>query len=366
MVLYYIFSTLVGFLLLSLLFYPVTVRVRYFLFKKKPTESNRPLPPFSVIMAIYNEEKYLKERITFFLTQPEWNSQCEILILSGGSTDQTNAILSEYQQHSGFQIYFNQERIGKINAINYLVPRAKNEILLFSDCRQRIQDGSVKYLLEAIADNTVGIAGAKLCDTLTGKRASRLRQELNHLNILEGKLDTAFNLYGALYVAKKSIFKPVPAHLLFDEPWVVLQTLIAGKRVVMCEDAIIEDITIHDYYSQERMQRLARGLILFLLREWRLFFLLKPIHAFRYLRFKYFKLFFSFLWPIWSLITIGIFYQELSIHYPIIISLLIAASFLLARKQLRFLIQLNYSFIISVIHYITGKNRKVFWEKLRS
>ena len=363
---YYFFSALVGFLFISLIIYPISVRIRSFLFKNKSTKIEQPLPPFSVIMAIYNEDKYVKERIMFFLSQAEWNSQCEILILSGGSTDQTNNLLSDYRNQPGFQIYFEQERIGKINAINYLVPRAKNEILLFSDCRQRIHEGSVKYLLEAITDNSVGIAGAKLCDTLAGRRVSRLRHELNYINILEGQLDTAFNLYGALYVAKKSVFKPVPPHLLFDEPWVVLQTMIAGKRVVMCENAIIEDITIHDYYSQERMQRLARGLILFILREWRLFFQLKPIHAFRYLRFKYFKLFFSFLWPIWMLVTLGIFYNELSIQYPLILLLLIISFSLLARKQVRFLIHLNYAFILSIIHYITGKNRKVFWEKIKS
>ncbi len=362
---YLFLSLIIAFLIIQLLLYPFFVRFRYFFRKKRELPIQETFSSFSVIMAIFNEEKFIENRINYFLSQKEWNSGCELLILSGGSTDKTNEILSGYSNSTQIIIETTAERIGKIKALNILVPKAKNEIILFSDCRQRIQEGAVKELLFALSDPTVGIAGAWLSDTLKGGKASWMREEMNRLNYMEGETDTAFNLYGALYVSKKSLFKDIPEHLLFDEPWVVLQTLAARKRVVMCSQAVIEDFPMQSYYSQERMERLARGLLLFLFREGKLFLKLKPLHAFRYFRYKYFKLLISLILPFWFLLTLVLYGNLIKDFNPLFVVLLGGILLVVCRNYLLFLIRLNVAFAVAWVQYIAGTNRNVFWEKLK-
>lgn len=69
----------------------------------------------SVIITVYNCEKYLEDAIDSVISQKE--VEWELIIVNDGSTDNTKDILNKYQKHSKITI-FNVDRVGRGKALN--------------------------------------------------------------------------------------------------------------------------------------------------------------------------------------------------------------------------------------------------------
>src|SRR5438045_4998903 len=54
------------------------------------------LPPVSIVLGVYNEERVLAERLENLLALEYPRDRIEIVVASDGSTDATNRIASEY------------------------------------------------------------------------------------------------------------------------------------------------------------------------------------------------------------------------------------------------------------------------------
>jgi glycosyltransferase involved in cell wall biosynthesis len=72
----------------------------------------------SVIIPTYNYGKFIKRAIESVLSQDFPANQRELLIIDGGSTDETQAILKEYDNEKNLRIFF-QPGKGISNAVNF-------------------------------------------------------------------------------------------------------------------------------------------------------------------------------------------------------------------------------------------------------
>ena len=75
---------------LLILTYPAISYIRYRFFSRPIDKSVDFTVPVSVIIACYNEEKYIRNKILSFLDPEEWIEGSEIIVISAGSTDKTN------------------------------------------------------------------------------------------------------------------------------------------------------------------------------------------------------------------------------------------------------------------------------------
>jgi glycosyltransferase involved in cell wall biosynthesis len=74
------------------------------------------MPKVSVLLSIYNGERFLKEAIESILVQTF--KDFEFIIINDGSTDKTGAILADYQQSDPRIRVFDQENRGLIASLN--------------------------------------------------------------------------------------------------------------------------------------------------------------------------------------------------------------------------------------------------------
>ena len=90
-------------------------------------DMNEKKPLFSVIVPVYNEEKYIREALDSILTQtdPDW----EALVINDGSTDATPEILAEYVGRDKRFRVFHKSNGGQSSAINLGVREAKGRWL---------------------------------------------------------------------------------------------------------------------------------------------------------------------------------------------------------------------------------------------
>ena len=126
--LFYFFSVIVFYVYLG---YPLLLYIMSLIYKKSVNKSDI-FPKVSIIIAAYNEEKVIKEKIenTLHLNYPKESLQ--VIVASDCSTDKTNEIVAEFNK-DGVILYVQKERKGKTTVLNDAVRLVKGEILVFSD-----------------------------------------------------------------------------------------------------------------------------------------------------------------------------------------------------------------------------------------
>lgn len=112
----------------------------------------------SVIIPVYNAEKYLKTALESILTQNYKN--LEILLINNNSTDKSEAICSEYAQNHDNIHVFNELKAGAGHARNCGIKHANGDYILFVDAddyfaKEDIIEHFLKAAIESDSDITV-------------------------------------------------------------------------------------------------------------------------------------------------------------------------------------------------------------------
>src|SRR6185503_19267768 len=100
------------------------------------------LPRVTIIVPAYNEEKQIAGAIDALLAQDYPADRRQILILSDGSADQTDAIVSTYAAR-GVELLRMPVRSGKTAAENAAVEHIRGEIVINSDASIRLHPAAV-------------------------------------------------------------------------------------------------------------------------------------------------------------------------------------------------------------------------------
>ena len=83
------------------------------------------MPKFSVVISVYNKEKYIADTLKSVLAQTF--TDFEVVILNDGSTDNSEAEILKFNDPR--IRYFSQENKGASAARNFTVQQAKTELV---------------------------------------------------------------------------------------------------------------------------------------------------------------------------------------------------------------------------------------------
>jgi len=197
-------------------------------------------PSVSFIIAAYNEEKVIREKIenTFSIDYP--TEKFEFIIVSDGSSDSTPKIVEEFSD--SIIGLFEVKRGGKSAALNRAVEKAAGEILVFSDANNDFSVDAVKQLVRHFEDTDVGaVTGAKHIydssereastgDGLYWKYESRIKKS-------ESKLGSITAAEGEILAVRKSLYIPIDSIKVNDDAAITFDLIKAGYRVLYEENA---------------------------------------------------------------------------------------------------------------------------------
>lgn len=107
---------------------------------------------FSIVIPVYNVEKYLDECIQSILLQTETiQNDCEILLIDDGSTDKSAALCDTYaKNYSNIIKVFHKENEGLLATRRYGYKRASGNYIINCDSDDLLEDGmlsSVKNMI---------------------------------------------------------------------------------------------------------------------------------------------------------------------------------------------------------------------------
>ena len=103
---------------------------------------------FSVIITIYNSEKFLKRAIESVLKQDY--TAFELLLVNDGSTDSSSAIMEEYAKKEERIKLFNKKNTGIADTRNFAISKCRGEYFLFLDDDDTLNDSLLTHLDEEI------------------------------------------------------------------------------------------------------------------------------------------------------------------------------------------------------------------------
>ncbi|MDR0422523.1 MAG: glycosyltransferase, partial [Proteiniphilum sp.] len=114
-------------------------------------------PMISVIVPVYNVEKYLRKCLESILAQTY--TSFELLLVNDGSTDGSGQICDEYAQKDSRVQVFHQENKGVSRARNLGLERAKGKWVAFIDSDDWVDSTYLEHLLEGDEDVELRVMG---------------------------------------------------------------------------------------------------------------------------------------------------------------------------------------------------------------
>ena len=205
-----------------------------------PADELVEFPKVSFIVAAFNEEKVITDKMENTLKIDYPKSKLEFIIVSDGSTDSTPRLIEEFG--NGVISLFDIKRGGKSSALNRAVEIATGEILVFSDANNDFSQDSVKQLVRHFVDDEVGaVTGAKHIyesndressagDSLYWKYESGIKKS-------ESTLGSITAAEGEILAVRSSLYQPIDAYKVNDDAAITFDIVKGGYRVLYEENA---------------------------------------------------------------------------------------------------------------------------------
>ena len=254
----------VFFLLVFVLFYiyfgyPILLFLISVFKKNNIKMSEDYFPTVSLVIATYNEERVIEEKIKNSLNIDYPKNKLEIIIFSDSSTDRTDEVIKKYEKE-GIKLIRIEGRKGKTSCQNEVVKLAKGEIIVFSDANSMYEPTAIKKIVRNFYDEKVGCVVGELkygalnsTNIVKGENVYWNYDKI--LKKLESKICSVVTGNGAIYGLRKSIYVPLERNMISDfiEP---LEIFKKGYRIVYEPEAAAWENTAEN--SQKEFGRRIR------------------------------------------------------------------------------------------------------------
>jgi biofilm PGA synthesis N-glycosyltransferase PgaC len=202
-----------------------------------PVRRGRVEAPVSVVMVVRNEEGVLEQKLRNLLGLDYPGKNFQIIVVSDGSTDRTEAILREHASDPQVHVLLNQLAGGKAMGLNAAMSMVQGDIVVFTDARQEIENGAIRLLMEDFADSDVGAASGELMlgDPAKGEagRGMGLYWQIEkRVRELEAAAGSVVGATGALYAVRRELVVEIPPDTILDDVFIPMNVAKQGFRVV--------------------------------------------------------------------------------------------------------------------------------------
>lgn len=219
--------------------YPLLVfLLARFVHKSEITQPGQ--PPVTLLIAAYNEEIVIEDKIRNSLAIDYPKERFQVLIVADGSSDKTMETAKRYTG-KGVELLYQPERRGKMAAINRALPHARGEIIIFSDANNYYPPDTVCNLVRPFAKPEVGaVTGAKVIDQGDGNLGASEGLYWKYESFIkkqESRLGSCTSAAGEVLAIRKDLYSPPPDNVINDDFFIAMQIVRRGYRLVYVPEA---------------------------------------------------------------------------------------------------------------------------------
>jgi len=204
--------------------------------RPRPVREGDVTPLVTFVIAAYNEEGVIGEKIENTLALDYPSDRLEVLVVSNGSVDRTNEIVASYTDPRVRLLALPEP--GKMRALNEGAAAARGEILVFTDADFLLDTHTLRLMASKFADPEVG--------GVCGSRNTTIRREGDATGAgeglyarwdkwqktLESKIGSVFAADGLLYAIRKELYVPMASMHGADDISISVQIPLQGYRLV--------------------------------------------------------------------------------------------------------------------------------------
>ncbi len=260
----------------SYLFYP-------FLLKKLTTNKKNnkyiytieeDLPHLYILLAAYNEEQVIGEKLKSIFDTNYPLDHITLLIGSDNSTDQTEAIVQTFQaKYPQIRLFSFEGRNGKVRILNQLVQKhfvdlykKPTNLLILTDANVIFTPDTLYQLAKHFKNPSIGLVAANILNRNVHEKGIAQQEEWyiqreNDIKYMEGKYNgNMMGAFGACYAMSARLFRPIPSHFIVDDFYLSMLVIEQEYQAIKEPDAICwEDVSTDWREEFKRKKRISAG-----------------------------------------------------------------------------------------------------------
>lgn len=253
-----VFYTYIGY---GILLYILVKIKEQFIQPKKKTLPNE-LPDVTLLIAAYNEEDIVKEKMLncYALTYPK--NKLKIVWITDGTTDTTNELLAQY---SDITTLFDPKRGGKAAAFNRAMPFIKTPLVVYTDANTMLCKEAIAEIVKEFTDPKVGCVAGEKRVAIKEKQDATAGEGIywkyeSTLKSLDYRLYSAVGAAGELFAIRTHLFIELPSDTLLDDFILSLKIATKGYKIAYCKEAYaVEDSSANIKEEAKRKVRISAG-----------------------------------------------------------------------------------------------------------
>ena len=239
--------------------YPVCVFILT-LFWRRNVRKAAIEPRVTVVISAFNEEREIGHTLANKLSQEYPADRLDVLVVSDGSTDRTDAIVKGFTERNPGRVAFlrQEPRQGKTQAINQALAHATAEIVVFADANSIYAPNAIRMLVRNFAEPTVGYVTGNMvytnpAESAIGEGSGSYMSYENILRALETRLGSVVGVDGGVDAIRRELYAPMRSDQLpdFVLPLCVVEQ---DRRVVYEPDAMVYEAALSTATEEFRMR----------------------------------------------------------------------------------------------------------------
>ncbi|MGB0884797.1 MAG: glycosyltransferase [Chitinophagales bacterium] len=229
------------------------------------------LPTVAIVIAAYNEEKVIEDKLISSLKTNYPSNKFQIFIGSDCSSDNTNAVINKIANTTDKITFFNfKERSGKQEVLNKMFSKGisteKFDVCIMTDANIIFKEDTIYELVKHFKNETLGIVCANIKNkNIKDKGISKQEQfyisNENQLKINEGKVfQSSIAAFGACYAIRRKLIPKIPQNILMEDFYISMSVLKNKKGIITEPNAIcFEDLPQNVSEEFKRKKRISTG-----------------------------------------------------------------------------------------------------------
>jgi biofilm PGA synthesis N-glycosyltransferase PgaC len=191
------------------------------------------LPEVTFLIAAYNEEHYIEDKIKNTLSLDYPADKLSVLVVTDGSSDRTPELVKKFH---AVKLFHETPRKGKIHAVNRVMKFVKTPIVIFSDANTFVNGEALRNIVRHYQDGSVGgVAGEKRIFKKEEDNASGAGEGVywKYESFLKRKDAEVYSIVGAageLFSIRTKLYEEPEENIIIEDFYMSLKITAKGYR----------------------------------------------------------------------------------------------------------------------------------------
>lgn len=245
--------------------------IKYLTKKKGKNEKSVYQPSVTLLIAAYNEEKWIDKKIINCKQINYPKDKLQVIWVIDGSDDQSYEKLLKYND---ITILYEKDRRGKTSAINRAMKQVKSDITVFSDANTLLNRNCIHAICKEFRSSKVGcVSGEKKIMVQNNDHAVGFGEGLywkyeSFLKKQESTIHSAMGAAGELFAIRTLLFTEIPEDTILDDLQISMDIAKKGNQIKYSSKAFSFEMPSESIKEESKRKiRIAAGAFQFLKRN---------------------------------------------------------------------------------------------------